>query len=239
MTATRTQFTEIVSSVVIVCLIIGFTSNQFWITSNAHYEKSNVILGTDQTTSTWLPLRFDNLINNKVSGPIYPLRGFEEYFLDLGQDVSMIVAYMNCTSTFTLHIWGDNDLDVEATFPEMYNLTVVNPPEGNYMVDVSWGVLGMYNLTLSVFIGRTPTTSTPASSQISNSSSVISSSSQIISSTTTTSNSTPSSSISQTSDHFLQDLWASLIAPSITVISIAVIGVVVILFIWNHYKMGS
>ena len=238
MTATRTQFTEIVSSVVIVCLIFGFTSNQFWIASNAQYEKSNAILGTDSTTTAY-PMREDNLINNTVSGPMWLKQGFETYLLDLGQDVSLLVAYMECTSTFTLQIYGDNDLDVEATFPEENNLTIVNPPNGHYLVDVSWGVLGTYNLTLLVFIGRTPTTSTPISSHISNSSSVISSSSQIISSTTTTSNLTPSSSISQTSDHFLQDLWASIIAPSITVISVAIIGVVVILFIWNRYKMVS
>ena len=237
----RTQFTEIVSSIVIVCLVIGLTSYQFGITYNTNNKKDNAILGLDQTssTTTMLPLRFDNLINNTVSGPIYLHQGWEEYLLDLGQDVSMIVAYMNCTSTFRLHIYGDNNLDVRATFPEVDNLTVVNPPEGNYFADVSWGVLGTYNLTLLVFIGRPSTTSTPVSSQINNSSLVIISSSQIISSTTTTSNSTPSSSTSQTSNNFLQDLWTSLIAPSITVISIAIIGVVVVLFIWNRHKMVS
>ena len=212
MPAKRTQFTKIVSGIVIVCILIGLTPGQFLETSATNSEEAKVNFKLDQTSSTiGIPVRKDKLINQTVSGPLWIPQGNEMFVFTLGLDVSRIVAYMECTSEFDLDIWGPN-ADWEATFPADDNLTIRNPPSGNYNAIVSWhSGAGTYNLTLLVYTKNMSTTST----------------------------SEPSSSQPQTNTDFLQDLWNSLIGPAIVVVSLTTIGVVVILFAWHRYRMRT
>ena len=180
-------------------------------------------------TTTGGPWRGAIPINQTVSGPYYPeWWGYEEWGLYVGADASKLVGIIECTSNFTLSIFGES-VDVDVLFPEADNVTIENPDQGNYFVDISWdSPVGNYNLTIFLYYGRVLTSTTNVTVTQPSTPSIISESSTIKSTTSPISSHESSSTIPE--ETTWEDFWNTVLAPLITFISMVVIAIVLALY---------